>query len=76
MLQRDVDVSAGTSGIDAIECVVSNNRVPDVQVEAAGFVNGNPVAGVEPEDYAIFDVHCFGLQDVDAIYPVTETVDG
>jgi hypothetical protein len=61
--------------IDAIEGVVSDNSVSDIELQIVSFIYGDAIARAEPEDHAVFYVNCLGLENVYSIYAVTESVD-
>src|SRR6185436_2037963 len=78
MFQRDLNKIGGAacSRIDAVQRVVSDDRVSDIQIQIVGLIDGDSVSGIEPEDHTVFHVNGLGLKDVYSVYPVAESVDG
>ena len=76
IIQRYVDKTCGTGCVDTVKRVVPDDGVPHVQIQSVGVIRRNTVARVEPEDYAVFNIHGLGLKDVYAAYAITEPVNG
>src|ERR1044072_1968409 len=78
MVKGGFDAQTGRTRNDvyAVIGIVSDDGVGDVQVQVTGFVNGNTVTGIEPEDDAVLHVNGLGLEDVYSAYAITESVNG
>ena len=78
MVKGGFDAQSGRARdrVYSVVGIVSDDGVPDMQVQVTGFVNSNSITSTEPEDHAVFHVNGLGLEDVYSVYAVTEPVNG
>jgi len=69
-----LDRTTRTEEVNSVEGVVSDDAISDMQIQVVGFVDSNSITGIKAEDHAVFHINGLGLEYVDPVNAVTESV--